>query len=295
MKRPAYVLARPAYMDDDNLYSDYIAENAEVLGKVLGKFVPQPALIADVTYNAGSFWRGYKAPIVDLQRLATVDGWDVANLGADGLKEWKKAYKHWSLPVWGGARPERGHLVVASDLLIGVDCRVLPYRDGELDALVLDLPYAGQGGRGGTCKSCGGAGCGRCNGTGEVKASGSGCISGFGNGMAGSRSTKVISGLYVQALEEARRVVCPKGICVVKIQDQIESQKQRYLSHDIIHAHTWLCEQDVTVTSPTKPRMRHNYQLHARRNNSVFVVLRKLTERQVANAARKQAQQETAA
>src|SRR5689334_22099396 len=37
--------------------------------------------------------------------------------------------------------PDDRYAVLATDLQMGVDCRVLPYPDGSLDAVVLDPPY----------------------------------------------------------------------------------------------------------------------------------------------------------
>jgi hypothetical protein len=164
--------------------------------------------------------------------------------------------------------PEGHHLILASDLKRGIDCRVLPYADCFLDGLVLDLPYAGQGGQGTNKKR---------DGT-PAKKSGYGTIDGYGNDLLGSRSTAEILKLYYEGAVEARRVVKRKGLMVVKCMDQVESGQLKLLHIDIItnlSTTDWTIEQLFVVTTVRPPLMRHSYQKHARQNHSYFIVARK--------------------
>jgi len=84
--------------------SAYVARNSEVFPKVLDLHVTEGALIADVTYGKGVFWKNininrYEIYASDLDSEKSPSGYPV-------------------------------------------DCRNLPYEDNSLDVVVLDPPYA---------------------------------------------------------------------------------------------------------------------------------------------------------
>jgi len=142
------------------------------------------------------------------------------------------------------------------------DFRKLPYKDEYMDGLIIDPPYAGTGSHGENGK----------------KKSASGCIDGFGNDKLGSRYVDDIIRLYCEGINEAYRVVKPKGFIFVKCQDQIESGKQRLVHNDLSTLLTllgWNIENLIVVETENTPMMRHDYQLHARTSHSYFLIARK--------------------
>lgn len=90
--------------------SAHVGQNAELFARILALHVPRGALIADVTYGLGAFWRQVEP---GAYRLLASD--------LDLKPEARRA-------VW-------------IDLRSGVDCRALPHADASIDALVLDPPY----------------------------------------------------------------------------------------------------------------------------------------------------------
>jgi hypothetical protein len=94
----------------DLVFSAYVADNSDVFPNVLSLHVPKGALIADVTFGKGVFWK--KIPAGNYTVLAS----DIS------LKD----------------QPKLPSFVTLTD---AVDCRKLPYSDGHLDCLVLDPPY----------------------------------------------------------------------------------------------------------------------------------------------------------
>lgn len=139
-----------------------------------------------------------------------------------------------------------------TDLATGVDCRTLPYADGECDLLVFDPPYM-HGGK-------------------TVKASINRCY----NNDNGSHAS--IIRLYLGGLLEAYRVVKRQGIVLVKTQDEIESGKQRW-SHIEVMQGLQLIGFHVVDMFVLKqngiPTMRESYQKSARKNHSYLLVGRK--------------------
>ena len=94
----------------DVVTSAHVGQNAELFAKVMALHVPRGALVADVTFGLGAFWRHVEA---GAYRLLASD--------IELKPEARKA-------PWIDARG-------------GVDCRALPYADASIDAVVLDPPY----------------------------------------------------------------------------------------------------------------------------------------------------------
>ncbi len=92
----------------------------------------------------------------------------------------------------------------ATDLMTGTDFGSLPYRDSEVDVLVLDPPYM----HGGV----------------SIKESINSCY------QNQNTSHESVIRLYAKGILESSRVLRKKGRIIVKCQDEIESGKQR-LSH----------------------------------------------------------------
>ncbi len=209
----------------DLVLSAYQGNNDEVFPHILALHVPVGAIVADVTYGKGVFWRN-------------VD--------------------------------EGSYEVLATDIMMGIDCRQLPYHDRSIDCVVLDPPYM--------------------EGLLREKAdhhAASGTHSAFRdayqggthNGQAPLPKPKwhaAVLDLYVQAGKEAHRILRPEGILIVKCQDEVSANKQ-WLTHvEIINEYMrmgFYCK-DLFVTMRTnKPGVsRLKKQVHARKNHSYFLV-----------------------
>jgi len=144
--------------------------------------------------------------------------------------------------------------LLLSDILIGVDYNNLPYHNNLIDVLILDPPYMGHSG---------------------------------GKNYSPARNynvnikkydPKYIEILYFGGIDEAHRVLIKNGILIIKCQDEIQSGKQN-LNHskiiDYCVENGFIVEDIFILVQKNKPIMRHDYQLHARKNHSYFVVFRK--------------------
>jgi SAM-dependent methyltransferase len=99
----------------------YRGTNADLLVDVARLYIPDGALVADVTWGKGVFWRK-----TDASRFTLV-GSEIEEARireAAGVTD----------PQWTLFTDQRRRFLVA-------DCRRLPYRDQRLDVLVLDPPY----------------------------------------------------------------------------------------------------------------------------------------------------------
>jgi tRNA G10 N-methylase Trm11 len=84
--------------------------------------------------------------------------------------------------------------------------------------------------------------------------------------------------LYAGGIIEAYRVLVRSGILIIKTMDQVESGQQNWLNVDLME----MCRilgfknEDLFVyVLKHNPTMRHDHQLHARRNHSYWIVARK--------------------
>lgn len=166
-----------------------------------------------------------------------------------------------------------GYRVLGTDLQTGVDCRDLPYPDGELDCLVLDPPYM----EGLFRRS-------------ETHLAGAGSHAPFrasySNGAAtapvegGPRYHDAVIDLYLRAGAEARRVLRNHGVFIVKCQDEVSANRQRLTHVELINAYTadgFYCKDLFVVVRPNRPVVaRLLRQEHARKNHSYFLVFIKL-------------------
>lgn len=169
----------------------------------------------------------------------------------------------WGQGVFWRFVPEGRVNLLATDLKTGVDCRSLPYPDGHVFAVVLDPPYMHT--PGGTAHQ------GHQNYEDAYR----------NNATAAPEGTKyheAVLALYLEAAREAYRVLQPKGVLIVKGQDEVCAGKQR-LTHveilqglgDLFAVEDYLI--NVSVNRPGVSRM--NRQLHARKCHSWWLVLRK--------------------
>lgn len=159
-----------------------------------------------------------------------------------------------------------------TDIATGVDCRDLPYSDGEIDAVILDPPYM--------------EGLLRAN---AGHKAGDGSHAAFRNYYSnGDENTDVsksentpkwhgaVTDLYFRAGTEAYRVLRQDGILIVKCQDEVSANRQ-WLTHvEIINYYESLgfyTKDLFVVTRMNKAGVsRLKKQVHARKNHSYFLV-----------------------
>ena len=148
-----------------------------------------------------------------------------------------------------------------TDITDGTDCRALPYKDGEIDCVVFDPPYMHS--PGGTAYSSHRPyeNYYRNNGTGN---------------RTGSKYHEAVLELYVDGGKEAHRVLRDRGVLIVKCQDEICSNRQRFTHVEIMRKYEdigFIAEDLFVVMRNNRPGVsRMARQVHARKNHSYFLV-----------------------
>jgi hypothetical protein len=101
------------------------------------------------------------------------------------------------------------------------------------------------------------------------------------NSSAVFKNQKDVDAFFVAGAAEAKRILKPKGILIVKCQDTIESAQPKWTHVKIMQMDGFKCEDLFILVQTTTPAMsgRWTKQYHARKNHSYFIVLRKLKER----------------
>jgi len=225
----------------DVICSAYIDNNDEVFKDILTMFVPLHSRIADVTFGQGVFWNK-----VDLNNYQIFP--------SDLFLKPSTLLKYQSLnPV------------------SGVDCRNLPYADDSFDALVLDPPYMESFYR-----------------KDKNQIGGVGTHDSFRQAYSSGQCLEVattakyhdaVTEIYVQAGQEALRVLKKDGILIVKCQDEVSANKQRLTHVEIISAYEemgFTTEDLFIVVRTNKPVVsRVKEQTHARKNHSYFLIFKK--------------------
>ena len=164
---------------------------------------------------------------------------------------------------------EKAYDVHGTDIQTGVDCRELPYVDGEMDCVVLDPPYM----EGLFRRS-------------EGHLAGSGTHSAFRKAYSNGQATEHVEGapkyheavldLYLKAGVEAKRVLRNYGVFIVKCQDEVSANRQRLTHVELINAYEsdgFYCKDLFVVVRPNRPGVaRLLKQEHARKNHSYFLV-----------------------
>jgi len=153
--------------------------------------------------------------------------------------------------------------LLATDLKTGVDCRELPYEDASVDCVVFDPPYMHTPG-------------------GTAHQNHQNYEGYYRNNSASSPEHKyheAVLDLYFQGAREAFRVLKPRGVLIVKCQDEVCAGKQRLTHVEIINDHAgigFVVEDLFVLVRRNRPGVsRILKQLHARKNHSYFVVFRK--------------------
>ena len=157
--------------------------------------------------------------------------------------------------------PQEAYRLLATDLTDGVDCRDLPYEDGKIDCLVFDPPYMHS--PGGTAHS------------GHQPYEDYYRNNRTGN-LTGSKYHEAVVELYVDAGKEAVRVLRDRGVMIVKCQDEVCSNRQRFTHVEIMREYEAMglvAEDLFVVARRNHPGVsRAVRQVHARKNHSYFLV-----------------------
>jgi len=158
------------------------------------------------------------------------------------------------------------YTLLPTDIKTGIDCRSLPYKDGEIDCVVLDPPYME-----GFYRS-------------DESFAGQGTHEAFQDHYSdGKRPTEIKSKwhdavleMYVQASIEAKRVLRVGGVLIVKCQDEVSAGVQRLTHVEIIlnlNTLGFYAKDLFVLTRANRPNVKRVIkQLHARKNHSYFIV-----------------------
>ena len=156
--------------------------------------------------------------------------------------------------------PDDLYAVRGTDIQTGVDCRDLPYADGEIDCVVLDPPYMHSPG-----------------GTAHL---GTPFEMRYRNNGTGNTTPKkyheAVLSLYEDAGREAHRILRDRGVLIVKCQDEVCSNRQRFTHVEIMQSYVdlgFVPEDLFVVVRTNRPGVsRVVRQVHARKNHSYFLV-----------------------
>jgi hypothetical protein len=162
------------------------------------------------------------------------------------------------------------YTVLATDLKTGVDCRALRYKDNSLDAVVLDPPYMEGLFRRSQSQLAGGG----------THAAFRDHYSNGQQSTDGPKYHEAVLDLYFRAGAEARRVLKPGGVLIVKCQDEVSANRQRLTHVEIINqyeANGFYTKDLFVVVRTNRPAVsRLKKQAHARKNHSYFLVFVKI-------------------
>lgn len=162
--------------------------------------------------------------------------------------------------------PDGIYTVKPTDIQTGVDCRSLPYTDGTIDCVVFDPPYMHT--PGGTALVPHGQ-----------------FEDYYKNNESGkqteSKYHEAVIDLYKAGGVEAHRVLRDRGVFIVKCQDEVCANRQRFTHVEIMHIYEnigFVPEDLFVVVRNNRPGVsRVVRQVHARKNHSYFLVLWKNT------------------
>jgi hypothetical protein len=163
--------------------------------------------------------------------------------------------------------PDGEYELKATDLQDGVDCRSLPYEDGSLDCVVFDPPYMHT--PGGTAHTVHNQ-----------------FESHYRNNATGNRTEskyhEAVLELYNDGAKEAYRVLRDRGVFIVKCQDEVCANQQRFTHIEIMAAYQemgFVAEDLFVIVRNNRPGVsRVVKQVHARKNHSYFLVFWKSGE-----------------
>jgi len=159
--------------------------------------------------------------------------------------------------------PPRLYDVRATDIRRGVDCRKLPYKSGEIDCVVFDPPYMHSPG-----------------GTAHVSVANNPFEKHYRNNGTGNRTEskyhEAVLDLYRDGGQEAYRVLKERGVLIVKCQDEVCANRQRFTHVEIMRMYEeigYTAEDLFVIVRNNHPGVsRMVKQVHARKNHSYFLV-----------------------
>jgi len=158
--------------------------------------------------------------------------------------------------------PAGAYRLLATDIQSGVDCRKLPYNTGQLDCVVFDPPYMHT--PGGTAYK-----------TAHTPFEKHYRNNGSGN-QTDSKYHEAVLDLYKEGGREAYRVLKDKGVFIVKCQDEVCANRQRFTRIELIQIYEkagFVAEDLFVVVRKNRPGVsRVVRQVHARKNHSYFLV-----------------------
>ena len=161
---------------------------------------------------------------------------------------------------WRHVPPDQYELL-ASDIQEGIDCRDLPYKDESIDCVVLDPPYMHS--PGGTAHEA------------QTPFEEHYRNNGSGN-QTKSKYHDAVLDLYRDAGREAYRILRDRGVLIVKCQDEVCSNRQRFTHVEILQMYDeigFVAEDLFVVMRSNRPGVsRAVRQVHARKNHSYFLV-----------------------
>lgn len=162
---------------------------------------------------------------------------------------------------WRNVPPKSYHLH-ATDIQRGVDCRNLPYRNRQMDCVVLDPPYMHT--PGGTAH------------TSTHAAFEKHYRNNVSGNQTGSKYHEAVLDLYRDAGREAHRVLKNRGVFIVKCQDEVCANRQRFTHIELIQMYQemgFVAEDLFVIVRSNRPGVsRMVRQVHARKNHSYFLV-----------------------
>jgi DNA methylase len=166
--------------------------------------------------------------------------------------------------------PQDRYRLLATDLKTGVDCRALPYEHGSLDCIVFDPPYMHTPG-------------------GTAHVGHQNYENYYANNIASNSSGKkyheAVLDLYFKTAHEAKRVLKPEGIFIVKCGDEVCANQQRLTHVELINefaSYGFVVEDLFVLLRNNRPGVsRVLKQVHARKNHSYFMVFRKSKVRRI--------------
>jgi hypothetical protein len=158
--------------------------------------------------------------------------------------------------------PQNSYKLRATDIQDGTDCRDLPYRDCEIDCVVLDPPYMHT--PGGTAHSSTHSPF-----EAHYRNNGSGA-------QTSSKYHEAVLDLYRDAGREAHRVLKSRGVFIVKCQDEVCANRQRFTHVELMEIYQkmgFVAEDLFVIVRNNRPGVsRMVRQVHARKNHSYFLL-----------------------
>lgn len=166
---------------------------------------------------------------------------------------------------WKEVDPD-AYRLLATDIETGVDCRDLPYGDGEIDCVVLDPPYM--------------EGMFREN---PRNLAGAGAYAPFRETYSdgrprtgGPKYHAAVLDLYFRAGDEALRVLRPRGVFIVKCQDEVSANVQHPTHVELVNRYASIgfhAKDLFVVVRDNRPAVSRVVRpAPARKNHSYFLI-----------------------